>query len=397
MPDTTSQEIPLYTLTGVPDADISTHYFNTQDGLGLSMLRFQKRGAREGEDAVLIIHGLTTSSDMFIMPEHYNLVRYLHDQGYDDVWTLDNRMSNRHPYNLLIHRWSMDDMAQYDYPPALRVVREQTGGKRLHVIAHCLGSASFAMSLFGKQVDGLASVIFNSTSLTPRVPKWSRFKLTVAPFAVEYLIGLPYMNPRWSEDPKWTKGRLFAKVVDFFHRECDVSACHMLSTMWGTGWPALYSHANLADVTHRRGGALYGSTSVHYYRHVRKMVRAGGAVKMRPGDPKYAGLPDDYLKDAGDITTPVLFMTGENNHVFTDSNIYAHRVLEERFGKGNRELVVFKNYGHQDVFMGKSVAQDIFPTLVEFMDRNGRKTRARPVQPMAAAQLQESEPSPMFH
>jgi cholesterol oxidase len=334
---------------------------------------------------------------MFIMPEHHNLVRYLHEQGYDDVWTMDNRMSNRHPYNLLIHRFNMDDMAQYDYPPALQVIREQTGGKRLHVIAHCLGSVSFAMSLFGKQVEGLASVTFNSTSLTPRVPKWSRFKLAVSPFAVEYLIGLPYMNPRWSEDPKWTKGRLFSKVVSAFHRECDVPACHMLSTMWGTGWPALYSHENLAEVTHKRGGALYGSTSVHFYRHVRKMVRAGGAVKMRPGDPKYAGLPDDYLKDAGDITTPILFMTGEHNHVFTDSNIHAHRLLEERFGKGHRELKVFKNYGHQDVFMGKSVARDIFPSLVEFMDRQGRRTRGRAVQPRAPMPMQESAAPAMVH
>ncbi len=384
MLDSTSRDIPLFTLEGVPDAEVTTHYFHTEDGLGLSMLRFQKAGGAKGEDAVLIIHGLTTSTDMFIMPEHENLVRYLHSQGYDDVWTIDNRMSNRHPYNLLLHRYNMDDMAMYDYPPALREIRKHTGGKRLHVIAHCLGSASFAMSLYGKQVEGLASVIFNSTALTPRVPRWSRFKLAVSPFAIEYLVGLPYMNPRWSEDPKWTKGRLFSKVVSAIHRECDVPACHMLSTMWGTGFPALYSHENLHEVTHRRGGQLYGCTAVHYYRHVRKMVRAGGAVKMRPGDPKYARLPDDYLADAGDITTPVMFMTGEKNDVFTDSNIYAHRVLNERFGAGNRELQVFKGYGHQDVFMGKSVARDIFPTLVDFMDRHGRRARTRIAQPRAA-------------
>ena len=67
------REYALYTLEGVPDADISTHYISTEDQkLGLSMLRFT-RG--EGDDSVLIIHGLTTSSDMFIMPEHENLVK----------------------------------------------------------------------------------------------------------------------------------------------------------------------------------------------------------------------------------------------------------------------------------------------------------------------------------
>ena len=45
--------------------------------------------------------------------------------------------------------------------------------------------------------------------------------------------------------------------------------------MWGTGFPALYSHENLHPVTHRRGGDLYGATSLNYYRHVSRMIRAG--------------------------------------------------------------------------------------------------------------------------
>ena len=74
-----------------------------------------------------------------------------------------------------------------------------------------------------------------------------------------------------------------------FHRECDVPECHMLSLMWGTGWPALYSHENLADVTHRRGGDLYGATSLHYYRCVNKMVRAGSRpLKYDSSDPSLA-------------------------------------------------------------------------------------------------------------
>ena len=87
------REIPLYTLSGVQDADISTHHFSTGDNLGLSLLRFHRRPS---EDVVVIIHGLTTSSDMFIMPEHYNLVQYLLDHGLTDVWTVDFRMSNRY-------------------------------------------------------------------------------------------------------------------------------------------------------------------------------------------------------------------------------------------------------------------------------------------------------------
>lgn len=52
---------PLYTLEGVKDANVSTHYFSTEDLLGLSMLRFNRGPSG---DAVLIIYGLTISSDM---------------------------------------------------------------------------------------------------------------------------------------------------------------------------------------------------------------------------------------------------------------------------------------------------------------------------------------------
>jgi cholesterol oxidase len=359
--------IPLYTLEGVPDAEVSVHPFTTDDGLGLSLLRFT-RGTGPPEDVVLIVHGLTTSSDMFIMPEHTNLVTFLLDNGYTDVWTLDYRMSNRFPYNRAMHRYTMDDIALYDHPAAVRTVRAEVGDARVHVVAHCLGSVSFLMSLFGGAVTGISSVVANSVGLTPRVPTWSRLKLAVGPPLGEWVLGVPYLDPRWRDEPTLSRGWLYARLVDLFHPECDVSACHMLSFMWGTGWPALYRHENLLDVTHRRGGDLYGASGMHYYRHVLKMVNAGRAVKYRTGDERYASLPDDYLAHAGVITTPVLFTTGDRNQVFTDSNIVCWRALDQ-VAPRRHELDVFTGYGHQDVFMGRNVHRDVFPRILEFIKR----------------------------
>ncbi len=369
------REIPLYTLEGVSDARVTPYYFNTEDGLGLSMLRFQ-RG--ESSESVMIVHGLTTSTDMFIMPEHKNLVSYLLDHGYGDVWCLDFRMSNRHSYNLFKHRYTMDDIALFDYPPAVDLIRSQIGSNPLHVICHCLGAVSFTMSLFARQVEGIASCIANSVGLTPRVPGWSRIKLRMAPNAVEYLFGFPYLNPNWSEDPGFTRGKMFSRTVSFFHRECDVPACHMLSMMWGTGWPALYGHDNLHEVTHRRGGDLYGGTSMNYYRHVNRMVRAGRAVKYDPADTRLARLPDDYFQHAGEITTPVCWCTGADNRVFSTSNIECYRRMEQ-IAPGRDELLILDGYGHQDPFMAKNSDRDVFPKFVEFMQRhNSRAQASRP-------------------
>jgi cholesterol oxidase len=376
------RQIPLYTLEGIKNAEITTHYFSTEDMLGLSMFRFLREPS---DDVVLVVHGLTTSTDMFVMPEHENLVSFLLDHGFGDVWTLDFRMSNRFPYNLSRHSYTMDDCALYDFPAALHTLREVIGpGKRIHVICHCLGSVAFMMSLYGKAVDGVESVISNSVSLTPRVRRFSKLKIAVAPAVIEGLLGIEYLNPLWSEDRGLTVGKVISKVVSAVHRECDVPACNMLSMMWGTGFPALYRHENMADVTHRRGGDLYGGTSLNYQRHVRTMVRAGHAVKADPGNPKHRALPDDYLDHAREIDTPVLLVTGRSNCIFTDSQVKTHRTLQE-LGCTNTELHVYETYGHQDIFMGKDVAKEVFPRFLEFLGRHaGGQAPTRVEQPADA-------------
>ena len=191
--------IPRYTLGGVTDAEMSLHPFATDDGLGLDLTRFCRA---ECDDVVLVVHGLTSSSDLFIMPEHRNLASHLLDTGFTDVWAVDFRMSNRFPYDSETHRYTLDDIAALDHPAALRELRRHIGDRRVHVVAHCLGSLSFMMSLFAGQLPGLASVTCNSVALTPRVPPWSRTKLRYGPPLLEYLAGIESLDPAFASGPR---------------------------------------------------------------------------------------------------------------------------------------------------------------------------------------------------
>ncbi|MCW2937221.1 MAG: AB-hydrolase associated lipase region [Actinomycetia bacterium] len=357
------RRIPRYTLDGVPDAEVSEHPFATEDGLGLSLTRFH-RG--DSGDIVLLIHGLTLSRDMFIMPEHRNLVTHLLDSGYGDVWALDFRMSNRFPYDTETHRYTLDDVAAYDIPAALRTLRDIVGDRRVHVVAHCLGSVSFMMSLFGGTVDQITSVVANSVALTPRVSGWTRLKLRYGPNLAEYGLGMPIFDPKYGEAPWFTRRRMFAAAVSLFHRECRDSACHMLSFMWGDGHPAMFSHETLEPVTHARMGDLCGPVGLHYDRHVHRMVEAGHVVKYDPADSR---LPDDLLANAAEIETPILFLTGDRNHVFTDSNIVCHRLLDAA-APGRHQLEILPGYGHVDPFMGKEAYRDVFPRIVAHLDKH---------------------------
>jgi len=369
------REIPLYTLEGVKDARVTTHYFTTEDKLGLSMLRFEREPAR---DVVVLMHGLTTSTDMFIMPEHYNLVSYLLDRGYE-VWSFDWRGSMRHSYDLFPGKFNLDDIALYDHPAAIRKVREEIGPeRRLHVICHCVGSITFTMSLAAGLIEGVSSVVSNSVSFTPHVAAWSGFKLGVAPFFMNWILRFPNMNPRWGylPGPGIPQGKILSKLVDLFHPECDVPACHMVSFMWGAGRPACFEHDNLVPITHQRLGDLFGAVNINYYLHIRKMTRLGKAVKMHPGDPQYARLPNNYLEAAAGIETPILFITGDRNKVFENSNVTAYEALKKMRPENGNELRMLPGYGHQDPFMGKDNHQDVFPHLVEWIEKHRTEGRA---------------------
>ncbi|GAA1551978.1 hypothetical protein GCM10009678_38620 [Actinomadura kijaniata] len=359
--------IPRFTLDGVGDAEVSVYPFATEDGLGLELTRFLRA---ESDDVILLVHGLTSASDVFMMPEHRNLASHLLDNGFTDVWALDFRMSGRYPYDTETHRYTLDDIALYDFPAALDVLRRHIGGRRIHVIAHCLGSVSFSMSLFAGKVSGITSLTCNSVSLTPRVPAFSRLKLRFGPAAMEYLVGLPYIDPRFGEAPVLTRGWMVAKTVSLFHNECDVSACHLQSFQWGAGKPAMYEHANLLPVTHKRVADICGASGLHYYRHVRRMVEAGRAVKYDRDNPAHRDLPDDYLVNAADVGTPMLLLAPERNKVFTDSNNHLFRVLEKR-RPGRQELAVLPGYGHLDPLIGKNAHLDVFPKIVDFLKRHG--------------------------
>jgi triacylglycerol lipase/cholesterol oxidase len=257
-------------------------------------------------------------------------------------------------------------------PGAIAKVREVVGDKkRIHVVCHCVGSITFMMSLFAGLIDGVTSVVSNSVSLTPKVSSWSSTKLGFAPILMNWILRFPNLNPRWSSlpGPGIPQGKLLAKAVSLAHRECNVPACHMVSFMWGDGHPAVWQHENLHEITHRRTGDLFGAVNVNYYLHLRKMVQRGAAVKYDEVDPRYKHLPNNYLDRAAEIDTPILFMTGEKNHVFLDSNVLTYQTLKRLKPDNRHELKVLPGYGHQDPFMGVNNHADVFPAIVEFLGR----------------------------
>ena len=340
------------------------HQFTTEDGVGISMSRLDNPRAT---DSVLLIHGLTTSSDMFVMPEHYNLAAFLHDAGYD-VWIADYRMSNHYPYNHS-KRFAFDDVGLYDWPASIARMRQHNSGRRIHVVAHCLGSATFHIALYGKTVSGISSVVSNSISLNACVHPWTKLKLMVAPFLVDHVLRLPYVDPRWSELHNrripWL-GRMLARLVHLFHVECNEHACNLISFTWGSGHPAIWEHRNVDPITHDRATELFGPVGTEYFRNARKCVLSDNTVVRYRSGGKYETLPKRYIDNVRDVKVPTLLMSGQFNNIFPGSN---KLTFERARAAGNSSMRYreFADYGHQDLLMGKSCDEDVFPAIADFL------------------------------
>ncbi|WP_374001328.1 alpha/beta fold hydrolase [Bdellovibrio bacteriovorus] len=352
---------PPQTLQGVHQGESTLHPLDTRDGLSISIQRFKYQATK---DVILLVHGLTSSTDMFIMPEHENLVNHLHKSGFGDVWSLDWRGSGRFAYNLTPHGYTIDDIAQYDIPRGVQYIREHCGKDvRIHVIAHCVGSLAFMASYAAGYIDDIASITANSVSLTPQVHWPALMKMMVGPELLENVLGYPYISPRIPYMPGTTFGKWISVMERSLRSECKEPACHMISFMWGWGFPAVFNHRNIHPTTHRRLADLFGGTSFHYHKHIRKMLLQKKSVSW---DGKI-----NYLEEMKTrALPPTLLISGEENHIFPQSNKVTYEALQKTPNGPRVQYREYPHYGHQDIFMGQFCDKEVFPELVQFLKQH---------------------------
>ncbi len=359
---------PVHTSRGVSNAEVTHYHVDTEDGLTIQVDRFKSKDCK---DVVVLLHGLSTATDMFIMPEHYNLVQYLNNSNYTDIFSIDWRGSGRHKYNYIPNKYTYDHIVQYDLPAAFAKIRSVVPeDTNIHVIAHCIGSIAMSAALSAQKVTGIKSFISNSVSFTPQVPAIAKLKIKIAPFFLDNIFRYPYLSPQIPYMP----GHSFAKWLSIFQslirRECKEPACHMTSFMWGWGFPAAYEHKNLHPLTHKRIKDLFGATTTYYYRHISKMIKNKESIPFqRKND--FKDLPKSYLQNLKDVTLPpTLFISGNKNKIFPESNKLTFEQISKISPQQEISFKEIDGYGHQDIFIGEKASEDVFPTFIEFLNRN---------------------------
>jgi len=332
--------------------------FKAGDGFELNLIHV--RGDRPPcKGPVLLVHGSSVRANIFRAPCGINVVEYLVDAGYD-VWLENWRAS----IDLPLSQWYLDDAAVHDHPYAVRKILEHTGADNLKALVHCQGSTSFMIGLLAGLMPAVTTVVSNAVSTHPVVPLISRVKLNLA----TPLIGLmtDHLDAQWGLHAPNMPARIVTALTELFHHECDNAVCKQSSFINGIGFPVLWSHDNLNEATH--GEWLtheFAHIPMSFYRQMTRSVNAGHLIAMGG----HHDLPSTVVSVPPKTEARIAFITGADNICFDPQSQRRAFAWMSKYRPNYHSLHIIPGYGHLDMFMGKNAARDVFPLIVEELDK----------------------------
>jgi len=332
--------------------------FETADGTVCNVINVRGPAAPT-KPPVLLVHGAGVRANIFRAPSGGTLVDALIDAGHD-VWLENWRASIDIPHN----RWTLDQAAVLDHPAAVRTVLGETGADALKAVIHCQGSTSFMMSAVAGLVPEVRTIVSNAVSLHPVVSRLAGAKLRWVIPPVSRALG--YLNPQWGDTGyPGVLPKAVAAWVKLAHHECDNDVCKLASYTYGCGKPTLWLHENLNDETHDWMRNEFADVPLTFFMQIRRCVRAGHLVAV-DGRPE---LPADFTSRPAQTDARFVFLAGERNACFAPESQQRTFDWFERQAPGRHALHRLPGYGHLDVFMGKDAAHDVFPTIIEELQR----------------------------
>ncbi len=330
------------------------YFVNTKDDVRLKLTRY--RGGDKGP--VMLVHGLGVSSKFFSTDLiDTNLLEYLYERDYD-VWLLDNRVSCDYP---AAEEFSTaDDVATKDYPAAVEKIRSVTGCESIQAVVHCYGSMTFFMSLLSG-LEGVRSVVSSQIATHPISKAISEIKAGLYLPDLMDAMGIDTLTAYVDTETGWG-GRFVDKLLNLYPYEdeehCRSRVCHRITFLYGH----LYEHDQLNEQTHDHLHELFGVANVGAFEHLARMLREGHIVS--------AAGENAYLPHLDRLALPVTFIHGAENACFLpESTETTYNLLCEHNDPSLYDRHVIPAYGHIDCIFGKNAVDDVFPSIVEHLDK----------------------------
>ncbi len=364
----------------------------TLDNRKIALYRFEggKKGPvilAPGFAMTALSYGMLTNSKSFLTA--------LLDADYD-VWLFDNRSSPISPVDAT-QTFTLDQIVDYDWPAAVATVQAQTGAASVQIMGHCVGAMTAQMAVLAGRIGNVRQMILSQLTVHP-VPNWfnqmkadTRIASSLAnglpapllhlvgsadPDIVKFLSGLPVIDavsrivPAGSESAAEQAATSIAAWRAPFAGEqpCYSPTCHRIFGIYG---PILL-HANLNEATHTGLRSVFGAISTHPFEQLGLIMQRGHAVR--------ADGADTYLPGYANVDFPIHMIHGALNQEFLPDTTWRTQkwlrtVLPTRADEFTRTLI--PGYAHLDCFIGRRAHLDVFPALINMLDKRNTSTQPR--------------------
>ncbi len=327
------------------------HPFITLDDTLLRLTRYQ--GGRKGP--VILSPGFGTSTLAFTVDTvDTNLPEFLFAQGYD-VWLFDYRASPA--LASASTQFTLDDIATKDYPAAVNKVREVSGADTVQTIVHCIGSMTFLMAMLAG-LKGVRSAVCSALSFYPITTPLNELKAGLKLGNLVTLLGLETLTTEFDPD-KW-QDQLGDAILK--HSPTDKWSKNPVERRIQMMYGEVYKQEQLNEATRRAIPEMFGVANLTTFNQIAMLVRKGKILNNKG--------KDVYLPHLERLALPVTFVHGAENNLFLpEGTLKTLKTLAAHNDAKHYAHIMFPNYAHMDLFVGKDAAKDIYPTIVAELER----------------------------
>eukprot|EP00057_Strongylocentrotus_purpuratus_P034375 XP_794970.1 PREDICTED: gastric triacylglycerol lipase-like [Strongylocentrotus purpuratus] len=351
------------------------YHITAKDGVPLVMTRY-KCG---NKGPILFLHGLCVTSRIFSLDTiDKSVVEFFCEHGYD-MWVLELRFSVALPS----HRkpTQMQDSAEKDLPPVVDFILKETESPDLQVYAHCIGSLTMHIALFGGHIDKrrIRCFVASQSGFCMISSAMNHAKANTRLDGVAVAFGFSGLNA-YTDKNDHVREKIMSVMANALARstlddknQCSDIVCHRITSMFGLMW----EHRNLNDKTHNTLTEWFGFGHAVYYHHLAVTFRKGRLTDFKGND---IYIPDfnsknrlqspQYRKAMKKLDIPVLYYVGSLNKGWDiDATRQSYVRCKEANPDQHYEWFQVPEYGHLDCVMGKDASKDVYPRILPFLEK----------------------------
>jgi cholesterol oxidase len=325
--------------------------FEVQSGDGKTLLLHHTSGGTHGP--IIMTPGTAmTALSYCVDTVPQNLVEFLVAEGFD-VWLFDWRTSPL----LSTHRssYTLDDVARYDWPVAIREVRQRTGQDQVTILAHCLSSPCLLLSLLRGYADHRHVRAFAASQVALHLKLTPVGTVKVGMRLDKFLPGDQVVHQKHA-DQTFKLSDIAVSMVAHLQPKtyvCDNRACDRQAATFGE----LILHSRVEPATHGLMGDLVPECVMGFLKDVAVGVRSNSLLR------------GDDAEHLDRLRLPILFMSGSENRMFVPASTEAtYEMLRAANGADFYRRKVYEGFGHLDCYLGKDAPQLIWPDIADALD-----------------------------